>query len=472
MGVCLFRSNRAQTALLLIASYLFYMWWNPAFILLIVFSTTIDFTVGAAIARSDQAHHRRSLLIISLLSNLILLGTFKYLDFALSSLNQIISWAGAGLEFPLLRLMLPVGISFYTFQSMSYTIDIYRRKIEPEQSFLRFALFVAFFPQLVAGPILRASQFIPQLRRVIRLTSVNLNRGIDLFVIGLVKKVVVGDNLAPFVDTLLNDPIGHSSLEIWIGAMLFYIQLYCDFSGYTDMARGVGRMLGFQIPRNFNYPFLSRSMSEFWQRWHITLSSWLHDYLFVSLLDRRKGRRNLLTAVFITMFLCGLWHGASLNFVLFGIWIALVQCVEISFGWRTSVGREIRHGHRTLSAFSRERLGGWLRWAINLVVLLYAFLLFRVTGAENVIYTTRKFFLIDIPFASATSTHLTPDRFFEAGIVLFFLIAHLLSRRAGGIELLLERVRGPARIVVYAVVVYILLLLWPAGEQAYVYFQF
>ena len=298
---------------LLGASYVFYGWWNPRYALLILASTVIDYAAARAIARADDLSRRRLFLTLSITSNLGILTVFKYYNFFAEALDQGLGWT-----LPLHELLLPVGVSFYTFQSMSYTIDVYRRRSPLARDFVDFALYVSFFPQLVAGPIVRAVEFLPQLEKPRPRDAARIRLGLKLFWFGLFKKIVLADNLARLVDAVHADPAGYGSADIWIASYAFAFQIYCDFSGYSDMAIGLAALLGFDFPENFHRPYCARNVSEFWRRWHISLSTWLRDYLYIPLGGSHGSRLGNLRNLMITMLLGGLWHGANWTFVIWG----------------------------------------------------------------------------------------------------------------------------------------------------------
>jgi alginate O-acetyltransferase complex protein AlgI len=313
----IFKTQRIKKYILLFSSYFFYAYWDYRFLILIIFSTFVDYIIGKKIFQSNSESNRKKLIILSLVVNLGLLGFFKYFNFFIDSANS--AFGGMGLNLSTLNIILPIGISFYTFQTLSYSIDIYRKKIKAEDSFLNFAIFVAFFPQLVAGPIVRAIDFLPQLKNKIQIQNKNFLIGIQIFIFGLIKKVLIADKISPFVDDIFLAPELYNSSTIWLAVILYSIQIYCDFSGYSDMAIGIARMMGFKLPRNFNMPYLSRSLTEFWTRWHISLSSWLKDYLYIPLGGNKKGKTRQYINLIITMLLGGLWHGASWNFIFWGL---------------------------------------------------------------------------------------------------------------------------------------------------------
>jgi D-alanyl-lipoteichoic acid acyltransferase DltB (MBOAT superfamily) len=310
--------DRFRWVVLLVASYVFYMWWNAAYALLLVFSTVVDFFVGRAMGRATDKVARRRLLLGSLATNLGLLFTFKYWTFFHESLAAVLGSVGVPYTVPELNVLLPVGISFYTFQTLSYTIDIYRGTLRPETHFGRFAVFVAFFPQLVAGPIERASRLLPQLRERFLLRSHQVQSGFQLAMWGLFLKVIVADWLSLFVNAVYGAPEGHGRVVIAAATYGFALQIYCDFSGYSSIAIGVARMFGIDLMENFRRPYFSTSIRDFWRRWHISLSTWLRDYLYISVGGSRHGELRTYLSLMITMLLGGLWHGASWNFVIWG----------------------------------------------------------------------------------------------------------------------------------------------------------
>ncbi|WP_040507630.1 MBOAT family O-acyltransferase [Leptospira wolffii] len=304
---------------LLIVSYVFYMSWNWKFGGLILLSTVIDFVLADLIHESKNPRFRKWMIVISLVLNLVfILGFFKYYEFLSSNLNALLVSLGWEAIFPVLKIVLPVGVSFYTFQSLSYTIDVYRGVIPSEKNFIRFALFVSFFPQLVAGPIVTAKSFLPQLHTEKRLEDIPFRKAIRYFLMGYFKKVVLSDNISPISDLIFKNPDSYSTEALWLAAFLFWVQVYCDFSGYTDMAYSAALLLGYELPENFRMPYLSQSVTEHWRRWHITLSSWLRDYVYFSLGGNRVGALRHRFNVWFTMFVGGIWHGANWTFFIWG----------------------------------------------------------------------------------------------------------------------------------------------------------
>ena len=315
------KTQAARYVWLTIASYVFYGYWDYRFCTLMLASTILDYSCGKHIAGTTSARTRKLLLVVSLTGNLGMLGFFKYCDFFLSNVNALAHSLGLESSIPLLRIVLPVGISFYTFQSLSYTIDIYRGKTQPAPSFGHFACYVSMFPQLVAGPIVRYTQMADQLRSFpSRPSWENMGAGIWFFVVGLAKKILIADAVARMSDPLLASAESLGFVSSWVAVLGYTVQIYFDFSGYSDMAVGLGLMFSLRLPQNFDSPYKAVNISDFWRRWHISLSSWLRDYLYIGLGGSRHGRLKTLRNLTVTMFLGGLWHGASWIFVIWGLY--------------------------------------------------------------------------------------------------------------------------------------------------------
>jgi D-alanyl-lipoteichoic acid acyltransferase DltB (MBOAT superfamily) len=322
-------SRGMRQCFLLACSLYFYACWNERYLLLLIFTTLLDYFLGKAIYRSSNPIKRKLLLGMTLTVNLGLLGAFKYFNFFSENVNFLASWAGLDPFFPALDLLLPVGISFYTFQTMSYTIEIYQRKIKPCSSVIEFALFISFFPQLVAGPIVRASQFLPQLEKVPELDNYRISSGLYQILTGLFKKILIADYLgAHLVDEVFADPGAHGGLTLLLSLYAFKLQIYGDFAGYSDIAIGSARLLGFDLPINFRSPYKARSAREFWDGWHLTMSAWFRDFVFFPLGGSRKGEVRTYVNILLTMFLVGLWHGASWTFICWGLTFGLLIVIE------------------------------------------------------------------------------------------------------------------------------------------------
>jgi D-alanyl-lipoteichoic acid acyltransferase DltB (MBOAT superfamily) len=315
---------KAQNVLLLIASYVFYAWWDYRFLGLIIASTLVDYGIGLTLAKTEKISQRKLLLSLSLVFNLGLLCVFKYYNFFIESFVDASHTIGFSANISSLNIILPVGISFYTFQTLSYTIDVYRKQMQPTQSLVKFATYVAFFPQLVAGPIERAKHLLPQFSILKVFQGQQAISGINLILWGLFKKIVIADNCATYVNTIFSNYENLNTLTLGLGAIYFAFQIYGDFSGYTDIAIGSARLLGFDLKRNFNYPYFSRDIAEFWRRWHISLSTWFRDYLYIPLGGSRVSKGLQLRNVMIVFLVSGFWHGANWTFLMWGFIHALL----------------------------------------------------------------------------------------------------------------------------------------------------
>jgi alginate O-acetyltransferase complex protein AlgI len=339
------RNNRLMNLWLMIASYTFYGWWNPIYLLLLFGTSAIDYLMVVLMERKQST--RKLWLIISLVSNFGFLGYFKYSTFITDNLNALLAGTGIYLRLPdpvyypnaiinsfgapddwlFTKVILPIGISFHTFQSMSYTIDAYRGTIQTERSFIRFLTFVSFFPQLVAGPIERAGNLLPQLQRTPQITRQDITDGLSLFLVGFFKKVALADYLAKYVDVIYGNPGHFQAPALVLATIAFGWQIYFDFSGYTDMARGIALVMGFRLMLNFNNPYAATGLGDFWNRWHISLSTWFKDYLYFPLGGSRRGKPRTYFNMFVTMVVSGIWHGAAWTFVIWGALHALGRCL-------------------------------------------------------------------------------------------------------------------------------------------------
>jgi alginate O-acetyltransferase complex protein AlgI len=327
---------RWRVLFLVVASYVFYGWWDYRFLVLIWVSTIVDFLVGRRLAETEVTSRRRRLLVVSLMTNLGILGFFKYWGFFVESAGGVLAALGMEANPGTLEVILPVGISFYTFQTMSYTIDIYRRQLEPERSLVRFGLFVCFFPQLVAGPIERARRLLPQIRGLGESsTSPDWLGAGQLILRGLFRKIVIADGVAPVVNEVFANPSTYGGVTLLVGVFAFSLQIYGDFAGYTDIARGSAKLFGVDLMENFKAPYAATGFSDFWRRWHISLSTWLRDYLYIPLGGNQGSKLAILRNLMVTMLLGGLWHGAGWGFVIWGALHGFYLVIERVIGWRT-----------------------------------------------------------------------------------------------------------------------------------------
>ncbi len=319
---------------LVASSCFFYMSWNPWLILLIFASTSVDYGLALRIQALASPRVRKGLLTCSIVVNLSILAFFKYTIFALHTGQALLNWFGVALDPPLVKIILPLGISFYTFEAISYVVDVYNRKIKAIARPLDYALYILFFPHLVAGPIVRSGDFLPQLRRIKHFSWPRLYLGVQLILLGLIKKAVVADHLAIVVDPVFVHPADYGSRALWLATLGYAVQIYCDFSGYFDMAIGLAHTLGFKLPMNFKLPYFAANIADFWRRWHISLSTWLRDYLYVPLGGNRHGRWATYRNLMLTMTLGGLWHGASWTFVFWGFYHGLLLALQRACGLR------------------------------------------------------------------------------------------------------------------------------------------
>ena len=380
------RPALARKAWLLGCSYFFYGFWDWRFLGLIFLSTAVGYLSGLALEKEERIRARKLYLTVSLASILAVLGFFKYYNFFVISGSSLLGWLGITVAPRTLEIVLPVGISFFTFQTLSYTFDVYRRRLQPIHSFLDFAVYVSFFPQLVAGPIVRAATFLPQLRLQQRFAEVDVRRFLLLILAGYFKKACLADSIAIGIDPVFAAPAKYGSLDLAIASAGYSAQIYCDFSGYTDMAIGFAGLLGYELCKNFDFPYFSRNVREFWRRWHISLSTWLRDYLYISLGGGRAGRLTVHRNVIITMLLGGLWHGAAMTFVLWGFLHGLALIVHREWSERTR--------NHTLSLPAGEALGviltfAWIAICFTIfrssdITAAWEFLSRMATGQEGV----------------------------------------------------------------------------------------
>ncbi|MDZ4796641.1 MAG: MBOAT family protein [Bryobacteraceae bacterium] len=382
--------SRFRWLLLLAAGYYFYACWRVEYLALLIFSTVVDYVAGRLMASTAVPARRKMFLILSLCSNLGLLFFFKYYNFIGGSANYIADNWNLFWHLPELRVLLPVGISFYTFQSLSYTIDVYRGVMQPEKHLGIFAAFVSFFPQLVAGPIERAHSLLPQFHEEHHFSRVFLWEGLQLMLWGFVKKVAIADRLSLYVNPVYNDPGSHSPLAILVATYFFAFQIYCDFSGYSDIARGSAKIMGFDLMFNFRQPYLSQSIREFWQRWHISLSTWFRDYVYIPL----GGNRNhALRNIFLTFLVSGLWHGANWTFVIWGALHGLYLVIS-------TVTRDMRATLVEATGLNRTpRLLAALRTVTTFHLVLFGWIFFRANSIQDAITVLRK--LTELPGLTA-----------------------------------------------------------------------
>ena len=367
----LFKNLRAQNVLIVVASYVFYGWWDWRFLFLIAFSTLVDYLVGIFLEREETPRKRKMLLWISILVNLGFLGIFKYYNFFLDNFIASFSLFGMEIKANSLNIILPVGISFYTFQTLSYSIDIYRRKLHATNDLVAFSAFVSFFPQLVAGPIERATNLLPQFHKERKFNYEQAVIGSKQILWGLFKKMVIADNCAYYANMIFDNSINHSGSALFLGAIFFTFQIYCDFSGYSDIAIGTARLFGIRLMRNFAYPYFSRNIAEFWRRWHVSLSTWFRDYLYIPLGGSRGSKWLQIRNVFIIFIVSGFWHGANWTFIFWGFLNAL-YFIPIMLASRNRAYLDIVAENNYLPQFR-----DFIKIIITFLLTVFAWIFFR-----------------------------------------------------------------------------------------------
>lgn len=457
--------RRGQNLLLLIASYYFYGCWDWRFLGLIALSTIIDYTLALGIDCTTIPGRRRGLLALSVAANLGILGFFKYYGFFATEMDRLFTSIGIPAMLPTFSVILPVGISFYTFQTMSYTIDVYRRDVRATRSLLDFAVYVSFFPQLVAGPIERAVTFLPQVTSDRVPTPRQFRQGVFLIISGMFRKVVIADNMAPIADAVFSTSAAQlSGLEVLLGVYAFAFQIYGDFSGYSAMARGVANLLGFDLMTNFRMPYFAVSPSDFWRRWHISLSEWLRDYLYIPLGGNRHGTLQTYRNLMITMLLGGLWHGANWTFLAWGALHGALLCVFRAISSQQSAvrGKNVA-GKLESSTFHFSRL---LQIILMFHLVCLTWLLFRAESLEQA-----------WQFAARLSCDFTVTPFAAMifGLLLFYVTPLLLFE--AWLEwkqdlLWLLNVHWLARGLVYLYMIGMIMFFPPPVPSEFIYFQF
>lgn len=458
------KNLKIQNLFLLLASYLFYGWWDWRFLFLLLFSTVVDYTVGVLLLRTDDKIKRKLLLAVSIVLNLGLLGFFKYYNFFVDNFVAAFSFFGREISVSSLRIILPVGISFYTFQTLSYGIDVYRRKLEPTKDFIAFATFVTFFPQLVAGPIERATNLLPQFfkKRVFNYSdSVD---GLKQILWGLFKKMVIADNCAEIANYIFNNSSQLSGSSLALGALFFAFQIYGDFSGYSDIAVGTSKLFGFSLMRNFAYPYFSRNIGEFWRRWHISLSTWFRDYLYIPLGGSRGGKWMSIRNTFIIFIVSGFWHGANWTFV---AWGALNACyfLPLLLMKKNRIHLDIVAQGKILPTIKE-----FFQMLLTFSLTVLAWIFFRATDLHHAFQILSEIF--SSSFFTIPEIFKYPKTFTVIILLLIFIFTEWFGREHQyAIEKWALKWKAPLRYALYYAIIFA--IIWFGGkEQQFIYFQF
>ncbi|KAA1246944.1 MBOAT family protein [Aquimarina sp. RZ0] len=454
---------KLQNILLLTVSYIFYGWWDWRFLSLILFSTIIDFFVGIGLSKinDNNVFKRKLFLWISILVNLGFLGFFKYYNFFVDSFVDAFSFFGKTISNSSLNIILPVGISFYTFQTLSYTIDVYRKKLEPTKDFIVFGAFVSFFPQLVAGPIERATHLLPQFYKKREFSYEKSVDGLRQILWGLFKKIVIADNSAEIANQIFNNSGNHSGSTLFLGALFFTFQIYGDFSGYSDIAIGTSRLFGFDLMKNFSFPYFSRDIAEFWRRWHISLSTWFRDYLYIPLGGSRGGFWMKIKNTFIIFIVSGFWHGANWTFIIWGALNALYFLPLLL----------INKNRNNLDVVAKGRFFPTIKDLVNMfytfILTVLAWIFFRAENVGHAIeYIGGVFSKSILHFPEFVSNEKS-----VLMLISFFMIIEWLGRES---EFALEKITKIPLILrwpFYCLLIF-LLFIFTGKEQAFIYFQF
>ena len=469
------KNRKYQHIFLLLASYFFFYYTSNYLIILLIFTTVWDYYFAHMIYKAKDQKIRRIIFLVSLAGNIGLLGFFKYADFAIAQFNFLGNQLDLNSQIPMLDLALPIGISFYTFHSIGYVIDVYRRQITPSKSLREYAIFITFFPLLVAGPILRAKEFLPQLRekmdgikmgtrlRQIVINQSNLKIGMTLISLGLLKKMFFADNIAPMVNEIFSQPLGLDSFTIILGTIGFGIQVYGDFSGYSDIAIGAALILGFKIPANFNKPFFATSPSEFWRRWHISLSSWVKDYLFLPIVYRKIGSDFVLAfGLMITFIILGLWHGAGWNFILFGFLHGIYVTIETIIRKRSPGLAD--------HWFFKKRIGKIVSILGTQYLIFLAWIPFRVTNTNDMFYVMEKYIILD--FQTGNIMNFLMSHKLPIALIILFIILHFVSYRTKNIQEKISKLNLYWWTIFLTVTFLAIMLFYNGTPSDFIYFKF
>ena len=455
------KNLKLQNILLVVASYVFYGWWDWRFLSLIVFSSLVDYTIGLQLKKEDKPSMRKLLLWTSILVNLGFLGFFKYYNFFVDNFVDAFTFLGSNIQPNTLDIILPVGISFYTFQTLSYTIDVYKRKLEPTKDLVSFLAFVSFFPQLVAGPIERATNLLPQFYRKRQFHYSQAVDGCRQILWGLFKKVVIADNCAEYANQIFNTSAEHSGSTLLMGALFFTFQIYGDFSGYSDIAIGTSRLFGFNLKQNFAFPYFSRDIAEFWRRWHISLSTWFRDYLYIPLGGSRGGRWMKVRNTFIIFLVSGFWHGANWTFIIWGFLNAL-YFLPLLLAKRNRSNLDVVAQDNLLPSIKEL-----FQMGITFGLTVLAWVFFRAENLSHAWSYLSGIFdrsLMSLPVVRPTNVIV---------LVLFFIVVEWIGRRQQfAIETLFIKQPRLIKWSFYMLLIALIFVFRSVEQQEFIYFQF
>jgi len=459
------KNLKLQNFFIVAASYLFYGWWDWRFLSLIFFSTMVDYLVGLGLLKEENQIKRKILLLISVFVNLGFLGFFKYYNFFLENFIKVFSFFGTEIKANSLHIILPVGISFYTFQTMSYSIDVYKRKMEPTKDFIAFAAFVSFFPQLVAGPIERATNLLPQFYKKRAFDYSKAVQGMRQILWGLFKKIVIADNCAVYANLIFNQSASYSGSTLVLGALFFTFQIYGDFSGYSDIAIGTSRLFGFELMKNFNFPYFSRDIAEFWRRWHISLSTWFRDYLYIPLGGNRGGTLIKVRNTFIIFIVSGFWHGANWTFIVWGMLNAL-YFLPLLLTNKNRKNMEIVAKGKLLPGIK-----DLLFIFLTFIQVLFGWIFFRANNISHAISYISKILspsLFTIPKFAGMDKALP----IIILVIIFILIEWFGREGECAISRIVQNWYRPIRWSFYSFIIFLIGMFMPSVESPFIYFQF
>lgn len=452
-----------QNLYILVVSYVFYGWWDWRFLFLMCFSTLVDYTVGLCLKRETRATRRKIFLWISIGVNLGFLGFFKYFNFFIESFVDAFHFFGRPLELTTLKIILPVGISFYTFQTLSYSIDVYKKKLEPTTDFVAFGAFVSFFPQLVAGPIERATSLLPQFFRRRTFDYDMAVKGMRQILWGLFKKIVIADNCAKYANEIFNNSEQYSGATLILGAFFFTFQIYGDFSGYSDIAIGTSRLFGFNLKQNFATPYFARDIAEFWRRWHISLTTWFRDYVYIPLGGSRGGKWQKIRNTFVIFLVSGFWHGANWTFI---VWGGLNAIYFLPLLLRDK-------NRKNLDVVAQDRvfpsIKEWFSMTGTFILVMFTWIFFRAESIEHAMNFISKIFIGSIRVSYF------PDWRQAVGtlpFIAFMILVEWSARRYPFVMVNLSKVNSRARQLIFIGLVLLIICFGNFGDEEFIYFQF